>query len=368
MTALQFSYEELSYSVSTDRATDLEWLTENLAPAFVMEASSGHDLAIDCRFDAHCFEALLAEVEAGSRAPLAVFSMDGRAAEYSGLLSGGAPGLVYDAELECIYRFNPDCNAVSVIAATWRPSVRVGLLRIVREHVSQRLRRGEVLHQHAAAASGKAGAVLICGSRRAGKTTLLGQLLRHGFDYIANDRSLIALSGDGELRVSGMPTVVSVRPRTTELLPELSLAARGRWFARDTLSEVQAIASHKLESGTPGRLSLSPAQFCELLGRRQLAGSRLRYLLFPRVDVGATGIALKPLGTDTARRRLLDNTFALSRTIFTPQGQSPLSHQHGEGLRAEVVERCESFEVTLGTGAINDTEKLRFLWQHDSAA
>jgi hypothetical protein len=96
------------------------------------------------------------------------------------------------------------------------------LLRVVREVVSEHLRRRPATVQLHGAGVVVDGRALVCaGAKGAGKTTLLAHLLRGGATYLANDRVVVRGGPAGPV-AAGLPTVVSVRAGTFAWFPALA--------------------------------------------------------------------------------------------------------------------------------------------------
>ncbi len=357
-----FSFNDLCISVSSAGPADLEWLEENLCPAFEKQSRSGNGFHIHCTFDAARFDNLRGDTEVRSAQPAAIFSLDGCAATYPTWISGDQCKCVLDTHLECIYVFDRTSDTISVVSKRWRPAIRIALFRVMREIASQRGLENGALHQHAAAASINGSGVLICGPKRAGKTTLLSQLLQAGAHYIANDRSVIRLDGREAPILSGMPTIVSVRENTMSLIDAFLPAHTGGWFARHTLGE-SLLDDRTAQAETEiTALSISPAQYCHLLGQSQQAHAMLKCLLFPRVDTSVAGIEVSELKPIEAEQRLESNAFALSETVFTQVRRSIHAAEAARHVRERVAKACRSYELVLGTGAQDKIDALETLW------
>jgi hypothetical protein len=89
---------------------------------------------------------------------------------------------------------------------------------LVLERVSILLERRGCLFFHAAGASDGRHALLVVGPRRAGKTTLLLGLLSCGWQYIANDYSVVGSDGFTPT-LEGWPYPINVREGTLSLFP-----------------------------------------------------------------------------------------------------------------------------------------------------
>jgi len=85
---------------------------------------------------------------------------------------------------------------------------------------------------HAATVSSDARAVILCGAARCGKTSLTANLVARGFDYSADDVTLLERKG---LAVAAFPRAINVREEYQELAPVLLAGARriGRFKIAD---------------------------------------------------------------------------------------------------------------------------------------
>ncbi len=99
--------------------------------------------------------------------------------------------------------------------------------------IELRLRRGALLFHAAGVAEGRAGLVL-SGFAGAGKSTLALELMRHGMDFVSNDRMLVSREGR-ELTMTGVAKMPRVNPGTAlhnpSLAPVMSEEDRRRFAA-----------------------------------------------------------------------------------------------------------------------------------------
>jgi len=367
---VHFNYQGIGVSVQCGEPSVLAWLEENLSPSFRIDSGARSEIHIDCDIEAARFAELELEAESGRGSPAAIFSMDGHPAEYSSWLEPDGRRVAFDDELHCAYVIDEKTLSVRVLAGKDRLSVRIALLRLLREIVSHGGVSGQALHQHAAALSMRDSGILICGPKRAGKTTLLSQLLLAGGAYIANDRSIVRLDDAAGVELSGMPTVVSVRHMTTTLLGEFLSACEHGWHARYTMAELHdqcaGMASVRVDDKT--KLALSPAQYCKLMGCQQQRSAWLRYLLFPTVDTSFSGMQVVELGADEIEQQLELNEFALSETVFSGVNQRASMNTEIKKLRKLILDSCLGYRVVLGVGAERATDTLSFLWAENAVA
>lgn len=329
---------------------DVEWLRENLRPAFDEDEDASPNVTLRCEIDAKSFAemtggAIDTLASSASREDVPCFSMDGYVAAFPPL-AGKAPG-VFDTDLRLLYLYDDPTATLSVVGPHYRTSLRIALLRLVRELAGGSFPRRSLLTVHASALALGDQGVLICGPKRAGKTTLLTHLLRRaGARYIANDRSLLHVAPDTVGYVAGIPTVVSLR---ADLWERLSLPASphvGNWRARETL------ANSGRETTTPqAGASLSPAQYLALLGVTPCAQARLRAILFPEVNDEYDGIDIRPLDGSEAARRLLESSMPLHRTLFHDDVDEEAQRVDNARLCEQATTAHRAWALTLGRGA-----------------
>ena len=326
-----FSHLGMRVAVSSPEASDLQWLSESMTPAFSVDADvTSAAVRIHVVVDPKRHQRLLSAgpAEAGELVPF--FGFDGHSAEFQ--RCAGVDNCVQDSELRLFYTLagavagppdspNPPAPIIEIIAQQWRASIRVALLRMLRELASQRLPARQCRQMHAAALENDAHGLLICGPRRAGKTSLLLHLLRaRRTRYLANDRALLHLGAADDPWLSGMPTVVSIRERTVRLLPSLDLDGMHHWLARMTLAEARALAAPSdLEQrpASPQALSLSPAHLLDWLAVESADSAPLGGVFFPEVDESIQGIRLARLGSEDIHARLADSMMPPRATELT---------------------------------------------------
>ena len=358
----QFDYENLGISVEVEEPSDLVWLTENLSPAFEVNSAAATFFSIQCRCNRQLFDSLHRQSQRQKLRAINLFSMDGQAASYPAWEAVDGSLRLLDSELACIYIIDLTSRSILISVSEPRHSVRIAMLRLIREIASQKVLENDALHQHAAAASVEGAGILVCGPRRAGKTTLLSHLLERGANYIANDRSVISQRARQGPILSGMPTIVSVRANTITLIDGLGCARQQGWLARETVEETVADRVTTYAQPDDANLSLSPAQYCRLMERPQIKSAPLKYLLFPKVDTTTSGILVSKLNTEEVMERVTANHLDLSRTVFSAPGRAHRCSALADELRARLAPRCQAYSVVLGTNAKNQLRNLDFLW------
>lgn len=335
-------------------STDLDWLEEFLAPQFVI----GRRVAQPNRYVRLIVDAdQYAQVAAAGPHPdgtsIDCFTLD------SGFVTARAWNVVddravaFDERAGVFYRRRHDVpGVVEVLATHVGRRVRVAVMRIVREFAMQYTGRSGSLIVHAAAVGVGDDAFVIIGPKRAGKTTLLINVLLHERGaFIANDR--VALRGEGGAVVAiGIPTIVSIRLSSSAWFPTLETRlAHARYHHQFTIAERDALPAPS-ERKPDSDWSLSPRQFCHLLnvGSRAVAG--VTALLFPSIESTADGVVLEKLTTGEALARVSDSVFRRCPTngMFSINGDE----ESGEGMPlspSQIVGQVPSFVCRLGTNA-----------------
>lgn len=361
---MDFSFDSLAVSVSSDEPADLDWLRDFLGPSFRVRSPAeeapiaGRTIAL--RSDAELHAALTTSLASASERATA-FAMDDGTVELP-VFRLGESRVAWDAAFASFYRMTSP-RSVEVVdrppAGTAHRSeprrARGALMRVVREWAMNAVRSGGGVPLHASGIARSGGAVLFAGAKRAGKTTLTAACLmdRAPWGLLANDRIVLARHGDG-WRCRGMASIVSVRPASLEIVPglgdRLRLAVGGGTFAR--LDEPAPPAPL-----VDGRIGLGPDRFATALGSKLVGEASLRAIAFPSIDPDVRGIEWRPLAAAESAARLQAALFAAA----APQARSELFEEasappfpRDEEIRASVADiasttRC--IEVRLGPEA-----------------
>lgn len=372
-----WEYDGLAIGVVTHRSSDAEWLAEMLAPAFCSREDGAADLEVALRVDPAPFAQLQ------RRGPLRPGGcVDGAVLDDSterferwtnaSPIDGAHPledaprHTAFDPQFGVFHEVWPG-SRVRLTAAAGDLG-RLALMRVVRELAMQAsLRRGAVF-LHAAAFCVEGRALVIAGEKGAGKTTTLSWGLARIDEagFVANDRVRLR-AGPSGFEVRGMPTVLSFRPASLALLPELEAALRGeRGMAFHSRSEVRD--REDLEPLAPfpdGRIGLKPRRYAELLGRPALYGAGAGAIVFPELCDDDTGLHAQPIAPAEAAPRLERALFgagdlgrrsplyALPRT-----GPFPTAAELRERA-ARVADGVPAWVWRLGRGAPRDAAGLR---------
>jgi hypothetical protein len=276
-----FTYGDLSVRVSATRPDALQWLDEFLSPSFGVAPSAEYAATVTLHEDNRRYDEIAAAWRADQAVELDCFVNDSHVVRFPAVVSSNAVTAFQDS-VPVFYRADPATRAFAIFSGEGRTGARTALMRVVRElAMNHSLLRGDIfLHAAALASAGRV--MLIGGEKRAGKTTLLLYLLRHGgADYVSNDRVLLAARATPCLR--GMPTIVSLRAQTLALLPTLAADLAGRCYVHHRTVAEAAAQKRPAWAAGDGKYSLSPAQLCALLGVRSVASGTPRVMLFPRI-------------------------------------------------------------------------------------
>jgi hypothetical protein len=333
-------------------AADLAWLTEFLVPQFGVGPAVRLGQRVRLLVDSDQYARLASRGPHPDRTSVSCFTLDSGnvlATRWNGL---NGEFVVFDETIDVFYRRpGGEPELVEALAAEASGRARVAVMRIVRELGMGYARQRGSLLVHGAALSVGGRAFVIAGPKAAGKTTLLVHLLlRTGGKFITNDRVGMAAEG-GQVLALGIPTIVSLRTSFGVWFPALEeRLRRARYHHRFTLDESHALLPDLGGPQPPLLRSLSPRQFCHLLGSNAEAVAPVTALLFPCVASDVSGVVVEALPRDEALARLNRSLLpsAPPDAMFDVDGaeRSPRS------VTAEdLVARLPSFECRLGTHA-----------------
>jgi hypothetical protein len=352
MPSLDLSRAGITIRIETADRADCEWLDENLAPSFCALATEPAARLVTKVVDPARHRGLLDRGPASPLAQVTCFGFDGHGGACT--VWNATPTTLYDDELDVFYQLDGDRRRVEVVAPSARPSTRIALLRLVREYATHHLAAEGAVLFHAAALGYDGRGMLIVGPKRAGKTSLLIHGLGEpGSTFIANDRAVVSRDPCDGWRLGGMPTVISIRPGTVELLPRPGFSAARRWSARMTLSEALAATVDRPPASGSQPLSISPRQLCHALGVGRVESAPLRAIVFPRVDAGRDGLHVERLSADEAGQQLrlhrLKPADSVLRLDLARAGATAASAE----VLAELPASIPAFECVLGKRAFS---------------
>jgi hypothetical protein len=223
-------------------------------------------------------------------------------------------------------------------------------MRVVRELAASAMVQAGCLPVHGAAIVVDDEVVLICGPKRAGKTTLLVHALQCGAAFAANDR--VFVDGLDPPTARGMPTIVRLRSGTVERFE--GLRSRFETARYDWTRTLRSCDGH---TASGGRRGISGAQLCRLADVRMERGGRVRALLFPRIDASIRGLVVERRSPeeslDDMRGSLLkpSNPTRTSH-VLAPRGESvTLSVERESELCRRLIEQVPAYTCRLGPDA-----------------
>ncbi len=336
------------FTLQSDDAAALSWLLEVFGPSLT-PARDAPDRSLRMTSAPAAHAELAGRTHRGAvTRPCFVF--DRRLLELPARPEGGGV-VVRDAERACFLRLTP--GRAEVIGEPGGRRWRFTALLAAQELLAAPL-RWAWLELHAAAVEAAGRGIVIAGPKRAGKTTLLLELLRSGLARpVANDRCFAGLR-DGEARVRGMPTAVKMRPEALAAFPEVALPD----LERPYLHSVEEFERARRAVPVPReRRSVTPAQLAARLGGAPVAAAPLGAIVLPRIDRRADGWALTGLTSAQTERGLWDNLFgraarARPATAFEDlDGGVPAPSREVAAVLARSV---PGFRLVLGRGAYDD--------------
>ena len=127
----------------------------------------------------------------------------------------------------CIYVWDMRRKRCFLCGGSGR-SFQQEIYRLIRELLVRAAERRGVIRFHAAACESNEQGIMICGPKRAGKTTILMSFLSRGYAFVSSDRVLLKPVRD-TIKASGIPQDVSILPRTISSIPDLAYFGEARF-------------------------------------------------------------------------------------------------------------------------------------------
>lgn len=352
-----FHYRGSSLGVSVPAAQDIGWLQEFLCPWFDCGVANA-DSELVVEVDGAAYRRMAQRAETG--VDVSAFQMDERVIRFPQLESGNGELLFHEKERAIIYSLKG--GHVRIISQKEAPAYRVSMMRIIREFAMGAAQQSGDRFIHAAGFAVHNRAMLISGPRESGKTTLLTYMLsRKGTDYLCNDRLLIPRSST-DIVVQGMPTIVSVREGTLQLLPAFAKALKQSKFTVAERTADCGIAGSKQPTLTQKqRNGLSAAQYCNLTCSDAVKQAVPAAILFPVRTGRPGGLTLKQLDRKTAELRLSDSLFGNISPRQLSQAFTPQPENHAKGvvtddaaLREHLASSIPAYTCDLGEDTFID--------------
>jgi hypothetical protein len=305
---LKLYADGLMTSVLSDDPSDLPWLRDFMAPG---DLTSGPQQGTNVvrRVSLESNSSLAREWRAKlshSSTAVAAYVLDTEVVNLPCDASKTSGVVAMDTRFGTIYRWYSAIDLQIYDGNEGRPDgrrARGALMRAVRElAMDHRWRKGgSFLHGAAVCISGKA--ILICGDKNSGKTSLLCAALLglSNAELISNDRISVTRSNEGLLAAS-LPTVVSIRPGSQEVVP--NLAARLENLDRDYTGLRHS--SNVKEQG----YKITPAQMAAALEVPVREQAAVSAIIFSRIDGAADPFTLRRMDPSEARQRICGAAFA----------------------------------------------------------
>lgn len=194
------------------------------------------------------------------------------------------------------------------------------------------LRGQNLFWVHAGSVAATDQGVLLIGQTGSGKTTTVINLVEAGFQFLAEDRTLIRVRPEG-VEILGLPLDVAVTPHTLEMFPSLRIRAGAAPQGR-------------------GKVRLNPAEiFPEALIPRAVP----QLLLFPRIT-GGEDTQAQSIDAAAALRRVLPNSLLASHPAVT--------RAHFDAL-TQLISACRCFELLLGTDLARIPQRISDLLRYE---
>lgn len=361
MPSLDLSRAGFTIRIETADRADCDWLEENLTPGFCALSTEPAARLVTKVVDPARYRALLDRGPASPLTQITCFGFDGHGGACT--VWNAAPTSLYDDELDVFYQLDGEGRRLEVVAPTARPSTRIALLRLVREYATHHLAAEGAVQFHAAALGHDGRGMLIVGPKRAGKTSLLIYGLGEpGSTFIANDRAVVSRDARDGWRLGGMPTVISIRPGTVELLHRPGFLAASRWSARMTLTEALGTPADGPPASAYRQLSISPRQFCHAVDAGRVESAPLRAIVFPRVDTRRDGLQFSRLSAAGMGERLRPHLLDPADTVFRSDLAGAWSTAESAEVLAGLQAVIPAFECVLGQQAFSSGSACSLLF------
>ena len=317
----------------------LAWLQEMLTPGFSLREEN--DTALHVAIDAETDRDREAHRGPTPEASLPCFALDTKVIRLPGRAVGSS-FVLEDEHRGTRFQLAPGSVRISPV----RPDARVRLsaMRVVREMATVgALAVDGRIQLHAACLAWEGRCLVLAGPKRAGKTTLLARLAAStGAEIVANDRLILRDTAHG-WQVTGVPTIVSVRPGTMRRLPDLFQTVPAVRRPVDlTLREATSAAARFGVVTRPSQLSLSPAQLAHEVGSRLSQGGPLACLAVIDLQDGPGDFHVRRLSRAQAAEAI-------------------------EGVRYGASNREEEPTVFARTFSSSDREPTRGPLEHDDS-
>lgn len=359
MTRLVLGYAGCVIAIESTNSSALAWLREFVGPDFDERPDAFSTHTVRLREDGLAFETLRQRGPHRSNELIECFALDTSTVTLPKWDGIDADEVVFDDAVGVFYVRARGGSRTDVLSTAGNLSVRMAVLRVIREVAMSHLVRERRQILHAAALNFEGEGYVIAGPKEAGKTTLLLHLLSGtGASYLANDRVVLS-SGPANFMVRGMPTIVRVRATSLEHLPALRPRFRSSPFHhRLSLDEADRLPPRPSPLVTESS-DLTPAQLARLLGVSRSGEVPLRALLFPRRSESNTAASIERLGARAIEERLRGAVFrpgapSLVGRFFADDAVPSDGNDRRHSACAALATGIAGFDCTLGPRAYED--------------
>jgi hypothetical protein len=358
MPSSSLRFEDFEVAVTAPERGDLGWLEAFLACGFEPIAQGAGDRRVVLTVDAAAYDRLLSRGRPGQGAQVEGFAGDAKPVRLERWPSNASDAVFRDLRRAFFYVVSADVARVEIVARERTPKCRTRLMRVVRELAMDRVVATGGILVHGSAVRVDGGVVVMCGPKRSGKTTLLMSLLAiPGTRYVANDRCVLRPTESG-VGVRGLPTLVSIRCDTLAHFPA------ARWRLGGIRPDLATGPSE------PTSFSLSPPEFCELMGDcPRESGGPLLALIFPRITRDPAPLTLERVAAPEALARFREGLFRAGHA--SPLGEAfaskaALAASSAHAAERRIAESVPAFDCRLGGGGAPGAEACRGLLERVS--
>jgi hypothetical protein len=355
-----FSYAGWTTAVSTNDPDTLHWLAEFLSPWVTVGEDHSCDYRIDFHVDRQEYDRLRGAAGTSPVRHAESFVRDGQVVLAPVWHESQGVETMVAEDMRVVYRLARSAREARILARAGLGRPRAALLRAVRELFLIAHRARGALLIHGAAIAVRDRVVILAGPRQTGKTTLLLHLLSAlQARLVANDRVFV-WPDTNDVEARGVPTIVSLRPGTLEMLPGLADRLGASGFVWSLARAEVGPPPHAV----PGRNSISPAQMCELTGVEPRSGGPLAAIVLPKPAVQHDQLHLDRLAGEAAED-------AIGATLFGGAGPWPTAElwldpffeerPRADDTRARcatLAARVPVFACTIGREVLADSRAL----------
>jgi hypothetical protein len=360
------SFLDTTLRIESNEEDTLSWLDDILVPWFETSAETRELCAIVRR--SRDTEASAADEPVELR-ELPVFLFDSRVVRLPAWRQGSRL-VLEDPKEGCRYVLDGLQVRVEVL---YGPG-RIGFMRVIREiAVEHERRHGRSVELHAAGLELGGKGIALAGPKGSGKTTLLlHALASHAAGLIANDRVVIDTQ-PGHPRLTGVPSLIRIRPWTAAAFPALASIPAGTGAAEDLADEkMRSVANSRGQTATEPDLRLSGSRLARTFNAPRRISAPLDAVIFPELVAGDRPSRLSRLGPREALERLRASVYGgrLDEdvpTVFTEAVLGACPHARaGDAVRrakADLITRIAAtvpcFHLTAGSDMDPVSDLLR---------